>query len=398
LPEKLREEKDDYVTIVQNSNLISDYMHDASEFALKIGDGNFEYEFTPKSSNDKLGNALIQMRNRLQQVANEDRIRNWVNEGQAKFGEILRETSNDIHEMGDALISNLVNYVGASMGAIYIKNEGHGETKMELLSAFAFNRKKHEERVLNPGEGLAGQVFIEKKSVFIKDLQNDHFNISTGMGESRPASVLIVPLKDENDVEGVLELASFNAIEQYQIDFVEKLGESIASAIKSGKTNSVTKHLLEEMQTREEQMKTQEEELKQNMEELSATQEQMERLRKEDEVRKTELESKRRTLYNVLDNLESKVYLKDANGRYQYINAKYAEFVGQTIESIIGTTDDELLGSEISAKRSNWEKTVLKTANTITEEEELNGEKHSLTLSFIEIAHLNGKGILGELK
>ncbi len=398
LPKKQEVEKDDFAEIVENSNYITDYMHDASEFALNIGDGNFQYQFSPKSKNDTLGNSLIQMRDKLQDVAIADNVRNWTNEGQAKFGEILRDSGSDLEEMGDKILSNLVDYVEASMGVMYIKNDNEVNTKLELLSAFALNRKKHEERELNIGEGLAGQVFVEKKKVFLKEIKTDHFNIVTGMGESKPTSVLIVPLKDENnDVEGVLELASFQTFKEHQINFIEKLGESIASAIKSGKNNSVTKHLLEEMQTREEEMKTQEEELKQNMEELSATQEQLERLRKEDAARKEELEGKRKTLYNMLDGMENGVFLKDTNGKYVYVNARYSDLMNLTIGDIIGKSDFELLGEEEATKRENWEKSVLSTNVAIKESEEIKGNKYSLSINSIEIPHLDTKGTLGVL-
>ncbi len=396
LPEKIKEEKDDFREIIHNGNLISDYMHDASEFALSIGDGNFKYEFSPKSEDDRLGNALIQMRDKLQEVAVQDRIRNWTNEGQAKFGEILRDSGSDLEEMGDKIISNLVDYVGASMGAMYMKNEDRDVVQLELLSAFAFNRKKHLERRIEVGEGLAGQVFVEKKKVFLKEIKSDHFDIVTGMGHSKPASVLIVPLKDENnDVEGVIEIASLNVFEEYQIKFIEKLGESIASAIKSGKTNTITKHLLAEMQTREEEMRTQEEELKQNMEELSATQEQMERLRKEDQERKSELESKRQTLFNVLDTMESCVYVKDSSGRYQFVNRSYSDVLNWPVDKIVGSNDFELLGEENATQRQGWEKSVIKTGVPLSETEEFKGKSHSLHLYAIELSHLGAKGVMG---
>jgi|GEM_PF-2543655 len=398
LPEKQKPGKDQFAGLVENSNLIMDYMHDASEFAINIGEGNFEYDFKPKSKEDKLGNALIDMQNRLQQVAREDKIRNWVNEGQARFGEILRNTGDDIEKMGDEIISNLIKYLDASLGVIYIKNEDHNETKLELLSAYAFNRKKHEERTLKVGEGLAGQVFLEQKRVFLKDIKTNHFNILTGMGESKPSSVLIVPLKQEDNIEGVLELASFNVLEEYQINFVEKIGESIATAIKSGKTSRVTNELLQEMQTREEEMRTQEEELKQNMEELSATQEQMERLRKEDEERKIELENKRKTLYQVLNNIDACVFLKNGAGSYEYVNEKYANLLSLSVDKIIGKSDDELLGDELAEQRKAWENTALMSHSEVKQKETINKKTFTLVLTSLDLPDQAEKGVLGVMR
>jgi PAS domain S-box-containing protein len=101
--------------------------------------------------------------------------------------------------------------------------------------------------------------------------------IASGLGESNPTSILIVPLKVNEQIFGIVELASFDEFPEYQRDFVAKIGESIASTISMVKVNEKTTRLLQESQIMTEQMQAQEEEMRQNMEELQATQEEMER-------------------------------------------------------------------------------------------------------------------------
>ena len=75
------------------------------------------------------------------------------------------------------------------------------------------------------------------------------------------------------------------------MELVEKLAESIASAVATTRTNETTRKLLDELQQQTEMLGAQEEEMRQNMEELAATQEGMERQRAEmEEVRQMEIQ------------------------------------------------------------------------------------------------------------
>lgn len=249
------------------------------EFAESIGKGNYASNFELLSEDDTMGEALMRMRDNLNKAAEEDHKRSWATEGLAKFADILRSRNDSLGELSDSIISNLVKYMNASQGALFLVNDDNAQdTFIELVSCYAYNRKKFLNKRIELGEGITGQCILEKDTIYMSDIPGNYMHITSGLGEALPKNLLIVPLKLDEIIFGVVEIASFSTILPHQIEFVQKLGESIASTISSVKVNSRTKKLLEETQVQAEQMRAQEEEMRQNMEELSATQEEMQRV------------------------------------------------------------------------------------------------------------------------
>lgn len=286
---KLKVSKDEIGDMSSALNDLIDSFKSFTRFAKEIGKGNYEADFQPLSDQDDLGNALLEMRDNLKHAAveeekrkEEDKQRNWASQGIAKFSEILRENNDDLEELSYQIIYNLVNYTEANQGGLFIINDEDEDDKfIQLKASFAYNRRKYLSKRIELGEGLIGRAIQEFETIYMTEIPDNYINITSGLGEATPRSLLIVPLKTNDEVHGVIEIASFKEFEQYQIDFIERIAENIASTLSSVKINIRTNELLERTQQQAEEMKSQEEEMRQNMEELKATQEESARREKE---------------------------------------------------------------------------------------------------------------------
>jgi GAF domain-containing protein len=204
--------------------------------------------------------------------------RNWASEGLAKISQILQDTK-DKDQVYDKLIGGLITYLKANQGGIYVVEEREQTQKnlLKLVSCYAYTRKKFIEQSYEAGQGLIGQAYLEKEYIYLTQVPADYVRITSGLGESTPRSILIMPLKVNDRVEGIIELASFTKFDDHQISFIEKVGENIASYIQNVRINEKTRLLLNESQQQAEILRAQEEEMRQNLEELAATQEEIHR-------------------------------------------------------------------------------------------------------------------------
>ena len=294
-------------------------------FAENIGQGNLDAEFTPLSENDVLGHALLEMRCNLKRVAEDETRRNWATEGLARFGEILRQNTNDLSHLADDIIANLVKYTGANQGRLFIVNEDDAQDPyLALEGCYAWDRKKHVQQRIEMGEGLAGQAWQENTTIFLTDVPDGYVEIRSGLGHANPTCVLIVPLKVNEATYGIIELASFRVFVPHEVEFVERIGTSIGSTVSSVRVNQRTTHLLEESQMLTEQMRAQEEEMRQNMEELQATQEEMQRAQREAHNKENLFE----TAYLMVET--------DEQGVVRQVNGRATDLLGHTADELRG--------------------------------------------------------------
>ncbi len=331
-------------------------------FAEEISRGNLNVHFEA-DENDALSKALLNMRQSLL-VANErEQQEKFKTLGLAEVSEILRAT-HDLHELAEKVVVKLVKYMKANQGGLFILHEENGgEGHLELAACYAYDRKKYLQKSVQVGEGLVGQAVLERDVIYLTEVPANYISIKSGLGGANPRSILIVPLVVNDKIEGVIELASFNLFQPFEIEFMQKLGESIASTIASVKINERTKHLLEESQMQSEQMRAQEEEMRQNMEEIAATQEEMQRKNSEMErlVNETQEQSRQLAINEkrvtaVLNSVSAAIIQTNANGTIQTINEVGESMFGYPKGGLQDTSLDAILPGVHSAGRKEGER------------------------------------------
>lgn len=316
---KLFKRRDELGIIIRNVHKLLDYLQTSADYSIEIGKGNFNAEYKVKSHDDVLGKSLIELKNNLMQAKKqdeerreEDEHRGWTSNGLAKFSNILRQNTKDLKELTYIVIEQLVSYIGANQGGIFVINADEpDDVHLELQGAYAYDRRKYLQKRVNPGEGYIGACMLEKEKTYLTEIPDDYSEIITALGHEKPKCVLITPLIHNEELVGVMELASFKILEPYEVDFIVELSESIANTILAVRTNMQTERLLNETKEQAEKMRMQEEEMRQNMEEMSATQEQLAKQKEESQ--------------QVIDMFYNNFYVAeyDPSGKIRKVNQSY---------------------------------------------------------------------------
>ncbi len=267
-----------YENLIDKDKNIFDNILDYIE-KLRKGETDFKDSF--RNKDDELVKALNNLRNELELSRieegirkKEDEQRNWVSEGLAEFGAILRDTSDNLDELSNRIISKLVTYIDAKQAGFFIIEDSDKKNKyIKQIASFAYDRKKFTQKKIEWGEGLIGACILEKETIFLDKVTDSYVEITSGLGKANPSCILIIPLKTEDGkVLGAIELASFKIYKNFEINFVERVAESIASTITTLKINMQTENLLKDSRLQARELTKQEEKMRRNVEEMQELQ------------------------------------------------------------------------------------------------------------------------------
>ncbi len=148
----------------------------------------------------------------------------------------------------------------------------------------------------------------------------------------------------ENDLLGVLEIASLHKFKQHEIEFAQEVAHNLGSTMVNTRNNQRTEDLLAKSQQQAQEMAEQEEEMRQNMEELKATQEESTR-------REEELSGFVDAIGNAMLIIEY-----DLEGKILEVNDRLCLFLGRERDEILGRTHHELFEGSLNPDVQFWNK------------------------------------------
>ncbi len=343
--------KDEISDMTEAMYVLTDGLKAATYFAQEIGKGRLDVHYKLLSESDMLGKSLLTMQERLinahteeEKKRIEDEKRNWVTHGLASFGEIIRQHNDDMSKFTFNVTKNLIEYLNAAQGAMYISqqigNEFSEQVEFELMTAIAYGKQVMLNKTVITGQELLGRAVEENKTILLEDIPASYVMLSPGMQEKeRPRNLVIIPISINEVPLGIFELLSYQRFEPHQIEFIEKLSENIASVISSVKTTVRTTKLLEQSQEQADILAQHEEEMRQNLEEMQATQE--------------ESAKREESLNSYIKGVKSNIMLAelDMDGRIIDLSIPMSSLYGANLENLRGKYFDAVITQDNDARK-----------------------------------------------
>jgi HAMP domain-containing protein/signal transduction histidine kinase/CheY-like chemotaxis protein len=246
-----------------------------------------------KGEVEELKDTINQMIANLKETTLRNQEQDWLKSNLAKFTQML-QGQKDLNTVTRRILSELAQVVNAQQGMFYIleQDESSQTQKLKLFSAYAYGEDLEMAKEFKLGQGLVGQVALEKERILLTNLPRNYIKIGSGLGAAQPVSVIVLPVLFGKDIKAVIELASFENFSKIHLDFLSQLTESIGIVLNTIETNSRTERLLEQSQSLTEELRRANEELQDKAHLLVKQKEEVEAKNKEVEEARRSLEEK----------------------------------------------------------------------------------------------------------
>ncbi|MBM0104231.1 response regulator [Steroidobacter sp. S1-65] len=234
-----------------------------AEVATAVTKGDLTRFITVEASGEvaSLKDNINEMIRNLKDTTQKNNEQDWLKTNIARFNRLL-QGQRDIRHVSNLILSQLVPLVNAHQALFYLTKQEGPEVVLELVASYAAPNRRRPPQKLKLGDGLIGQCAVEKRSMLLTDAPHDYMRVTSGLGEAKPSTVIVLPALFEGEVKAVLELGSFERFSTIHTLFLDQLMESIGIVLNTLAANMQTEALLAQSQLLTGELQSQQEELK----------------------------------------------------------------------------------------------------------------------------------------
>ncbi|MFJ8437307.1 HAMP domain-containing protein [Kitasatospora sp. NPDC094019] len=245
--------------------------------------------------------------------ANEEQ--DWLKTNLARFSALM-QGRRDLGVVAEAVMDELAPLVTAQCGAFYLAEDGPGGTVLQLVGSYAFPDGERPTR-FRLGESFVGQAARSRRPISVDALPPGYLAASSGLGHTGTLSLVVLPIVVEEQILGVIELASVRPFTQVHRDFLDQLMETIGVNINTIIANARTDELLGESQRLTAELRVRSEELQARQEELQVSNAELEEKAELLAAQNRDIETKNLEIEQARQELEDRAHQLSLASKYK---------------------------------------------------------------------------------
>ncbi|GHE99370.1 HAMP domain-containing protein [Streptomyces griseoluteus] len=247
-----------------------------AEVASAVAEGDLTRSITVEASGEvaELKDNINAMVGSLRETTQANQEQDWLKSSLAHISGLM-QGHRDLSVVAELVMEDLTPLVSAQYGAFYLAEDTPGGTELRLVGSYGRPAGIDGHDRFTLGESLVGQAARSRRVITAEGVPGEYIGISSGLGKATPGGLIVLPIAVEDQVLGVIELASFTPFTSIHRDFLERLAEALGVNVNTILANARTDELLEEsqrltgeLQARSEELQVQQEELQRSNAEL----------------------------------------------------------------------------------------------------------------------------------
>ncbi|MFF8534919.1 HAMP domain-containing protein [Streptomyces sp. NPDC015532] len=247
-----------------------------AEVTSAVAEGDLTRSITVEASGEvaDLKDNINSMVESLRETTRANQEQDWLKTNLARISGLM-QGYRDLDVVADLIMDELTPLVTAQYGAFYLAEETAKGTELRLVGSYGYPDEDGRPTRIPLGRSLVGQAARSRRAITVDEVPPGYVTISSGLGQTAPTALVVLPIVVEEQVLGVIELASVTRFKQGHRTFLEQLMETIGVNVSTIVANARTDELLgesqrltAELQARSEELQVQQDELQRSNAEL----------------------------------------------------------------------------------------------------------------------------------
>ncbi|MBQ1072526.1 HAMP domain-containing protein [Micromonospora sp. C31] len=214
----------------------------------------------------ELKDNINQMIVTLRETTKKNAEQGWLDSNLARIGGLL-QGQRDLGEVCRMIMMEVTPLVDAQLGAFFLSDNSEGVMRLRLTASYGYVARGHEV-TFGPGEGLVGQAALSRRTIRMGGAPDGRLMLRSGLAETPPADLVVLPVLFEGELLGVIEFASVAAFSELHLSFLERLVLTTGIAVNTIQANRRTEELLAQSQRLAHELQEQSAELQRTNAEL----------------------------------------------------------------------------------------------------------------------------------